>query len=126
MIGIIAAGRLVREGTIADLLHDADLVRVRVGPEEVARAAERLESLARADGVEVTDGPAGWIAVRIPASRAAEVNRTLAEVGIYAARLEAGSDLEDLFLALTADEGTSHEGTFRGISSARDEPEPGG
>ena len=26
---------------------------------------------------------------------------------------------------LTADEGTSHEGTFRGISSARDEPEPG-
>jgi ABC-2 type transport system ATP-binding protein len=125
MIGIIAAGRLVREGTIAELLHDADLVRVRVGPEEVARATARLESLAGTDGVEVIDGAAGWITVRIPASRAAEVNRTLAEVGVYAGRLEAGSDLEDLFLALTADEAASHEGTFRGISSARDEPEPG-
>jgi ABC-2 type transport system ATP-binding protein len=123
MIGIIAAGRLVREGTVTDMLHDADLVRVRVVPEEVATAAGRLASLAGVDGVEVTDGAAGWLTIRVASGRAAEVNRTLADGGIYAARLEAGSDLEELFLALTADESASHEGTFRGISSARDEPE---
>jgi ABC-2 type transport system ATP-binding protein len=121
MIGIIAAGRLVREGTIADMLHDADLVRVRVAPDEVAAAAGRLKVLPGIDEVEVADAAGGWITVRVPASRAAELNHALADGGIYAARLEAGSDLEDLFLALTADESASHEGTFRGISSARDE-----
>jgi ABC-2 type transport system ATP-binding protein len=121
MIGIIAAGRLVREGTIADMLHDADLVRVRVAPDEVAAAAGRLKVLPGIDEVEVADAADGWITVRVPASRAAELNQALADGGIYAARLEAGSDLEDLFLALTADESASHEGTFRGISSARDE-----
>ncbi len=123
VIGIIAAGRLVREGSITDMLHDADLVRVRVAPDEVATAAGRLAALAGDGEVEVTDAAAGWITVRLSTSRAAEVNRALAEGGIHAARLEAGSDLEDLFLALTADEAVSHEGTFRGISSARDKPE---
>jgi len=55
--------------------------------------------------------------VRIAADRAAEVNRALADAGIYAARLEAGSDLEELFLTLTADEAESHEGTFQGIAT---------
>jgi ABC-2 type transport system ATP-binding protein len=122
MIGIIAAGRLVREGAIADLLHDADLVRVRVAPDEVAVATARLQALAGSGEVEVSDPAAGWITVRVSTGRAAEVNRALAEAGIYAAGLEAGSDLEELFLALTADESASHEGTFRGISTARDEP----
>ena len=125
VIGIIAAGRLIREGSIADLLHDADLVRVRVAPDEVAEAAARLESLAGSGEVDATDPAAGWITLRVSTGRAAEVNRALAEGGIYASRLEAGSDLEDLFLSLTADESASHEGTFRGISSARDEPGPG-
>jgi ABC-2 type transport system ATP-binding protein len=120
VIGIIAAGRLVREGAVADLLHDADLIRVRVAPEEVGAATERLARLAGDGGVEVTDPELGWIAVHVSAARAADVNRALAEGGIFAARLEAGSGLEDLFLSLTADEATSHEGTFQGISTARD------
>jgi ABC-2 type transport system ATP-binding protein len=123
MIGIIAAGRLIREGAIADLLHDADLVRVRVAPDEVAVATARLQAIAGSGEVEVSDPAAGWITVRVSTGRAAEVNRALAEAGIYAAGLEAGSDLEELFLSLTADESASHEGTFRGISTARDEPE---
>jgi hypothetical protein len=61
----------------------------------------------------------GWLTVRIAANRAADVNRALADAGIYAARLEAGSDLEELFLALTADEAVSHEGTFQGISTPK-------
>jgi ABC-2 type transport system ATP-binding protein len=122
VIGIIAAGRLVREGTISELLHDADLVRVRVAPGEVGTATRRLAALVGDGAVEVTDPEAGWITIHVSAGRASEVNRALAEAGIFAARLEAGSGLEDLFLSLTADEATSHEGTFQGISSARDEP----
>jgi ABC-2 type transport system ATP-binding protein len=121
VIGIIAAGRLVREGTISELLHGADLVRVRVSSDEIEPARARLGQLAGADQVEVSDAAGGWITVRIPAGRASEVNRALAGGGIYAARLEAGSDLEELFLSLTADESASHEGTFQGISTASSE-----
>jgi ABC-2 type transport system ATP-binding protein len=123
VIGIIAAGRLVREGTITEMLHDAEIVRVRVTPADVGDAVGRLRGLAGDENVEVTDADAGWITTRLPASRASEVNRALAEGGIFAARLEAGSDLEELFLSLTADEADSHEGTFQGISSARNEPD---
>jgi hypothetical protein len=48
------------------------------------------------------DGPAaGWITVRLPSERSAEVNRLLATNGIFATELEAGNDLESVFLALT-------------------------
>ena len=123
VIGIIAAGRLVREGSIAELLHGTDLVRVKVDPDDVAAAASRLEQLAGEGRVEPTATNPGWITVRIDGQRATEVNRVLAESGIFASRLEAGSDLEELFLALTADEAPSHEGTFRGISTASRSPE---
>jgi ABC-2 type transport system ATP-binding protein len=126
VIGIIAAGRLVREGSISELLHDTDLVRVRVAAAEVGAAVGRLEALAGAGQVEVTDAGGGWIAASLRASRASEVNRALAEGGIFASRVEAGSGLEDLFLSLTADDATSHEGTFQGISSARTDPEDPG
>ena len=121
VIGIIAAGRLVREGTMVEVLHDTDLVRVRVGPDEVGAAVHILGPVAGTGEVEVADAVAGWITVRVPAVRASDLNRALADGGIYAARVEAGSDLEDLFLSLTSDAATSHEGTFQGISSARPE-----
>jgi hypothetical protein len=43
-----------------------------------------------------------WLTARVAADKAAEMNRALAEAGIYASGLEAGSDLESLFLQLTA------------------------
>jgi hypothetical protein len=39
--------------------------------------------------------------VGISPARAVEVNRALAEAGIYASGLEPGSDLESLFLEIT-------------------------
>jgi len=87
-----------------------------VAPHEVASAAERLANLPGHDGVEPS-ADEGWLTVRIAANRAADVNRALADADIYAARLEAGSDLEELFLSLTADEADSHEGTFQGIAT---------
>jgi hypothetical protein len=42
------------------------------------------------------------VEVRLNPERAAEVNRALALAGVYADEVSAGSDLESVFLALTA------------------------
>jgi hypothetical protein len=65
--------------------------------------------------IEASDEMPGWLTIRIGAERAGEINQALAHGGIFASRLEAGSQLEELFLSLTADESASHEGTFQGI-----------
>jgi ABC-2 type transport system ATP-binding protein len=108
VIGIIAAGRLVSEGPIEQLLRGEGVVRVRVAPAEIEAAAAVLAGLAgegavsRIAGDEAGDG--GWLSVRIQPDRAADINRALASAGIYASGLETGSDLEQLFLELTRDE----------------------
>ena len=110
VIGIIAAGKLVREGPIESLLSGEGRVRVRVAVDEVAPAVAALAPLGVAARVDGSDagrpaGPAngtGWLIVPIEPNRAAEVNRTLVAAGIYASGLESGSDLESLFLELTA------------------------
>jgi ABC-2 type transport system ATP-binding protein len=122
VVGIVAAGRLVREGSMRDLLHGEDVVRVKVAEHEVGPAIGAISRLPDLAGVEASAEAGGWISVRVASSRAAEVNRALSEAGIYAERLEAGSHLEELFLALTADESPGHEGTFQGISTARSGP----
>ncbi|HET7727551.1 MAG TPA: ATP-binding cassette domain-containing protein [Candidatus Limnocylindrales bacterium] len=101
VVGIIARGRLVREGPIGSLLAGEGSVRVRVATDEVPRAAVALEGLAGAsDAVTAEDG---WLSVRFDPDRAAEVNRALVAAGIYASRIEAGTNLEALFLELTGD-----------------------
>ena len=110
MIGIIAAGKLIREGRIETLLSDEGRVRVRVAAHEVSMAVAALAPLGVAARVDGSDagrpaGPAsevGWLEVPIEPSRASEVNRILAAAGIYASGLESGSDLESLFLELTS------------------------
>ena len=101
--GIIAKGRLVREGSIAELLASGGVVRVRVAEAEMARAAEVLGAFAGADAVRTRDGDPGTLEVVVDQRRSAEVNRALAEAGIYAAGIEVGSDLESVFLELTGD-----------------------
>jgi len=114
VLGIIAAGRIVREGRIADLLEGEGTVRVRVAPTEVDAATRALEAMVPG-AVSPVAGEVGWLSVHTPPDRAAEVNRTLAGAGIYAAGLETGSDLESLFLELTGgEESTSREGAFFG------------
>jgi ABC-2 type transport system ATP-binding protein len=102
VVGIIAHGKLVREGAIEDLLRAEGTVRVRVAPEQVAAAGPTLEQVAGAGAVTLEHGPeAGWIDVRIDPERAAELNRALAGVGVFASRIEVGTTLEALFLELT-------------------------
>jgi ABC-2 type transport system ATP-binding protein len=108
VVGIIAAGKLVREGQIDRLLESEGVVRVRVSPEEVPAARKVLagivgdEAVARGSistGDDATES--GWLTLKLGRERASEVNRALAGAGIYASGLETGSDLETLFLQLT-------------------------
>jgi ABC-type multidrug transport system ATPase subunit len=117
VVGIIAAGRLVREGSMKELLAGEGIVRVRVAPEQVAAAAAALAGLVQPDHVVPSTPEPGWLTVQIAPDRTAEVNRTLANAAIYASGLESGNDLEELFLSLTHDpSAVDPDGTFAGLA----------
>ena len=117
VVGIIAAGRLVREGSMKELLAGEGAVRVRVAPEEVAAAAAALAALVPSDHVTASTAEPGWLTVQIAPDRTAEVNRTLANASIFASGLESGNDLEELFLSLTHDpSAVDPDGTFAGLA----------
>jgi ABC-2 type transport system ATP-binding protein len=119
VIGIIAAGRLVREGPIGDLLDAEGTVRVRVPAAELDRAAAVLRGFAGPDTVTRTPDAPGWLSVRAKSDRIGEINRALAAADIWATGLESGNDLEMLFLDLTGG-GPSPDGagTFFGPAGA--------
>src|SRR4051794_17652011 len=123
VVGIIARGRLVREGPLDALLTDQGVVRVRVTRDEAAQARSLLERVAPVDGTPPSSTPThderdAWLAVHVEPGRAAEVNRALAEAGIFASAIESGTDLELLFLELTGGEASS-EGRMQGIGEPK-------
>ncbi|MGC8633575.1 MAG: ABC transporter ATP-binding protein [Candidatus Limnocylindrales bacterium] len=104
VVGIVDHGRVVRQGALGDLLHQTGHVRVRVAAADAPAARALLDRLAGSDSVWEESGQEGsddWITVRVDPDRAGEVNRILAEAGIFATGLESGSDLEALFLSVT-------------------------
>jgi ABC-type multidrug transport system ATPase subunit len=101
IVGIIVEGKLVREGPLAQMLEEGGHVRVRVGEDEVPRTVEILTRLVNAPEQPIREPGGVVLTVRVPPARAGDVNKALAQAGIYASRLEAGSDLEELFLSLT-------------------------
>lgn len=118
VVGIIARGRLVREGTLDSLLNDQGVVRIKVPRGQVATATATLEALAHVEAREHDTAEDQWLAVHVEPARAAEVNRRLAEAGVFASGLESGTDLELLFLELTGgSDASSHEGTFGSIGT---------
>lgn len=126
IVGIIAAGRLVREGPIQELLNSESVVRVRVASDEIARATATLKALSGPDGV-TSEAEPGWISVRATPDRAGAINRALGGAGIWATGLESGSDLERLFLELTGGEpAKGGEGTFFGLAGVAPGPGPTG
>ena len=119
VVGIISAGRLVREGPIEDLLSGGGIVRVRVERSDVERSIGVLAGIAGPDGATASSADPGWISVRTTADRIGEVNRVLAGAGIWATGLESGNDLEQLFLELTGGQPpVAGEGTFFGVAGA--------
>ncbi len=116
VVGIIASGRLVREGSMQELLASEGIVRVRVQPEEVPAAAATLGRLTTPERVSAPATGTGWISVQVTPDRSSEVNRALAQVGIYAAEMSIGNDLEELFLTLTGESSaTDRDGRFAKI-----------
>jgi ABC-2 type transport system ATP-binding protein len=103
VVGIIDRGHLIREGNLAKLMEDAGRVRVKVDPAQMTQAAAILRGLApeRTLYGEDTGERAGWFTISVPPARASEVNRALADAGIYASGVEPGSDLETVFLEIT-------------------------
>ena len=103
VVGIVNGGRLIREGKLADLLNEGGHVRACVNEAELAGAMAALAVFGVPTAAQPAEAPAtAWIDVRIPPDRAADVNRALAGAGIYASAITAGSDLESIFLSLTA------------------------
>ena len=123
VVGIIDRGRIIREGDLAQLMHDAGRVRIRVAPDEMARAASILQSLAPGRPLYGIDSGdlAGQFTVTVEPARSAEINRALAEAGIYVSNLEPGSDLESIFLELT---GTGASGTGGSVNAPPQAPPP--
>jgi ABC-2 type transport system ATP-binding protein len=118
VVGIIAKGKLVREGTLDSMLRDQGVVRVRVAKGEVAAARAALERLAAVEARPDDAADDQWLSVHLEPSRSVDVNRALAESGIFASGLESGTDLEFLFLELTGGDGAhSSEGTFGRIGT---------
>jgi len=102
VVGIVDGGRLIREGSLGDLLSEGGQVKVRVAEAELQTAMAALGAL----GAPALPRPAeipglSWIDVSIQPARATDVNRALATAGIYASAIESGSDLESIFLSLT-------------------------
>jgi ABC-2 type transport system ATP-binding protein len=119
VVGIIAAGRLVREGPIGEILDAEGTVRVRVTPADLERAMAVLGAQVGPENVTTSPTEPGWISVRTQADRIADINRTLAGADVWAIGLESGNDLEMLFLELTRGEPVkTGEGTFFGAAGA--------
>jgi ABC-2 type transport system ATP-binding protein len=119
VVGIIAAGRLVREGPIGEILDAEGTVRVRVTPADLERAMAVLGAQIGPENVTTSPTEPGWISVRTQADRIADINRTLAGADVWAIGLESGNDLEMLFLELTRGEPVkTGEGTFFGAAGA--------
>jgi len=113
MVGIIAHGKLVTQGPVNTLLASSGGVRLRVEPADVTRAVELLDATGGTGAaVALDNAEGGWIRVRFDPMRAAELNRSLAQAGIFASRVEVGTDLESLFLELTSG-GTADDATRR-------------
>src|SRR5664279_2514934 len=82
VIGIIAAGKLVREGPMDQLLNAEGVVRVHVAADQGAAANTALAPLAGPEAVTTSAAEPGWLSVRVTTDKAAEVNRVLGTAGI--------------------------------------------
>jgi ABC-2 type transport system ATP-binding protein len=98
-VGVIYKGRLLREGTVAQLRAGGSIV-VRAHPlAEAARAARQL--LGSVEAVTVHDDT---LHLDAAAERAAQVNRALVQAGIEVSELRwSEPTLEAVFLELTRD-----------------------
>jgi ABC-2 type transport system ATP-binding protein len=115
VVGIIAAGKLVREGPLKELLALQGVVKVRVQPDKVDTAIATLGAEFPAERLTESDRDEGWLSVRIAPDQSEAISQKLAGSGIFVSGMESGTDLEMLFLELTGGKAEG-EGSFVGLS----------
>ena len=100
-VGVIRKGKIVAEGTVAQLRGAATLT-VRGTPEETAKAV--LIAEAGAENVTVLGSATFNLAIDL--QRTAQINQRLVEAGVAVTELHADErSLEDVFMELTGTEG---------------------
>jgi ABC-2 type transport system ATP-binding protein len=98
-IAILNHGKVVVQGSVAGLLGAGHRIEVRVDPAD--EAVRILKSLEWVGDVTVQDGR---LVVVAPVERSAEINRALAEKGLFAAEIRPGEEsLEQYFLGVTSE-----------------------
>jgi ABC-2 type transport system ATP-binding protein len=98
-IAILNRGRVVVQGRVEELLGSRDLIELRIEPAEEAEAV--LRALSWVHGV-TRDGDR--LLVAAPLAHAADLNRALAERGLYLSGLRPQErSLEQYFLDVTGD-----------------------
>jgi len=98
-VGVIQRGRLIAEGTVAELRGQALLV-VQARPADKAQAL--LERMVGAAKISPAPPGEGRFQLNIDPGRAAEINRELVMAGLDVSELHrAERSLEDVFLQLT-------------------------
>src|ERR1700682_5208138 len=99
-VGVIVKGKLVAEGTVAELGGQSGLT-ILASPER--QANEVLVRLLGADKVRIEDGT---FRVEVEPQRAAEINRELVQAGVDVSELRAAErSLEEIFFELTEEGG---------------------
>jgi ABC-2 type transport system ATP-binding protein len=124
-VGIIASGRLVREGPLKEMLASQGVVKVRVRPSLVDGAISALAPEFPAERLTETDRDEGWLSVHIAPDRGEDISRKLAGAGIFVSGMESGTDLEMLFLELTGGQAAG-EGSFVGLADSTGGDAPAG
>lgn len=96
-MAIINRGKLIVQGTVKEILNQADL-SVRIESDRPDRAAEIVAGLPYARAVERDDGT---VRATLPRERLAEVNELLVRMGVGVRAFVPTRSLEDYFLAIT-------------------------
>lgn len=98
-VAIIRKGKLLQEGNVHELLATGSHIQVAVDPADQQRAVDLLSGMPWVERVDVLDGV---LRVTAPDESGREINRVLAERGVYASMIAPQrSSLEELFLDVT-------------------------
>ena len=98
---ILSKGKLIAQGSVADLLKGRGQIRLRTTDD-----AQAVAVLAALDWVEEVKIESGFVVVTAPPERAPEISATLSRAEVYVTEMTSGNEsLESYFLEITAEEG---------------------
>jgi ABC-2 type transport system ATP-binding protein len=96
-IAIVNGGRIVVQGRVDELLHHNDHVEIRID-----QPGEAADVLCGVPWIGRIDRDSDHLMVSAPLARSAEINRVLADAGLYAAIIKPQEEsLEQYFLEIT-------------------------